>query len=123
MCVTDCHDMTLAVKVVLNPNTANQNVTRPFCWYLVQGHLSRSRLNIKATIFEKWPLWGISVLQTHLFFLKLPVSCQSAGGGIKSHSLIAEVISFLFALKCSFVSIYFHIWKSYTVSVSLFCIF
>ena len=24
MCVTDCLDMTLAVKVVLNPNTTNQ---------------------------------------------------------------------------------------------------
>ena len=24
MCVTDCHDMTLAVKVALNPNTTNQ---------------------------------------------------------------------------------------------------
>ena len=24
MCVTDRHDMTLAVKVVLNPNTSNQ---------------------------------------------------------------------------------------------------
>ena len=25
MCVTDCHGMTLAIKVVLNPNTTNQN--------------------------------------------------------------------------------------------------
>ena len=25
--VTDCHDMTLAVKVVLNPNTTNQQPT------------------------------------------------------------------------------------------------
>ena len=25
MCVTDCHDMTLAVKVALNPNTTNYN--------------------------------------------------------------------------------------------------
>ena len=24
ICVTDCHDMTLAVKVALNPNTTNQ---------------------------------------------------------------------------------------------------
>ena len=24
MCVTDCHDMTLAVKVAFNPNTTNQ---------------------------------------------------------------------------------------------------
>ena len=24
LCVTDCHDMTLAVKVALNPNTTNQ---------------------------------------------------------------------------------------------------
>ena len=24
MCVTDCHDMTLAVKVALNPNSTNQ---------------------------------------------------------------------------------------------------
>ena len=24
MCVIDCHDMTLAVKVALNPNTINQ---------------------------------------------------------------------------------------------------
>ena len=26
MCVTDCHDMTLAVKVALNPNTTNQQI-------------------------------------------------------------------------------------------------
>ena len=26
MCFTDCHDMTLAVIVALNPNTTNQNV-------------------------------------------------------------------------------------------------
>ena len=26
MCVTDCHDMTLAVKVALNPNTTNQPI-------------------------------------------------------------------------------------------------
>ena len=25
MCVTDCHDMTLAVKVALNPNTTSQS--------------------------------------------------------------------------------------------------
>ena len=29
MCVTDRHDMTLAVKVVLNPNTTNQQ-SNPF---------------------------------------------------------------------------------------------
>ena len=27
MCVTDCHDMTLAVKVTLNPKTTNQNLS------------------------------------------------------------------------------------------------
>ena len=30
MCVTDSHDMTLAVKVALNPNTTNQ----PYEWIL-----------------------------------------------------------------------------------------
>ena len=41
MCVTDCHDMTLAVKVVLNLNTANQptNISKAFTrlqiWYVL----------------------------------------------------------------------------------------
>ena len=30
MCVTDRHDMTLAVKVPLNPNTTNQPIKHPF---------------------------------------------------------------------------------------------
>ena len=35
-------------------------LTRPFCWYQVRGHLSRSNINV--TVFEKkkkkkWPLW------------------------------------------------------------------
>ena len=38
-------------------------VTRPFCGYQVQGHLSRSRSNIKVTIFKKWQLQG------HLCFI------------------------------------------------------
>ena len=29
MCVTDRHDMTLAVKVALNPNTTNQPTNQP----------------------------------------------------------------------------------------------
>ena len=33
-------------------------MTRPFCWYQIKGHLSRSRSNIKVTIFKKWPLLG-----------------------------------------------------------------
>ena len=28
MCVTDCHDMTIGVKVALNPNTINQSIYR-----------------------------------------------------------------------------------------------
>ena len=35
MCVTDCHDMTLAVKVALNPNTTNQLELNPLL--LVHG--------------------------------------------------------------------------------------
>ena len=31
-------------------------MTRSSCWYQVQGYLSRSRSNIKVTIFKKWPL-------------------------------------------------------------------
>ena len=30
MCVTDCHDITLAVKVALNPNTTNQGNSIPW---------------------------------------------------------------------------------------------
>ena len=30
MCVTDCHDMTLAVKVALNPYTTNQSIANIF---------------------------------------------------------------------------------------------
>ena len=32
--------------------------TRPFCWYQVQGHLSKSRSNIKVAIFKKRQLPG-----------------------------------------------------------------
>ena len=28
-------------------------MTRPFCWYQVQGHQSRSRSNMKVTVFKK----------------------------------------------------------------------
>ena len=27
MCITDCHDMTLAIKVALNPDTTNNQPT------------------------------------------------------------------------------------------------
>ena len=40
MCVTDHHDMTLAVKVALNPNTTNQNV---YCGLLYFRCLSLQR--------------------------------------------------------------------------------
>ena len=44
-------------------------VKRPFCCYEDQGHQSRSRLNIKITIFKKWPLWGYSCFtNTSCFF-------------------------------------------------------
>ena len=45
-------------------------MTRPFCWYHVQGHLSRSRSNIKATVKKNGRCGGIGVSQTHHVVLK-----------------------------------------------------
>ena len=68
VCVSVCLFVCLSAKTftlsisfdwcVLRPSYFTQEylVTRPFCWYQVQGHLSKSRSNIKVTVFKKWPL-------------------------------------------------------------------
>ena len=65
MCVTDCHDMTLAVKVVLNPNTSNvptikfRNILdkiNPFPnkpWFLCLQHKSLENAEGKGEIAQK----------------------------------------------------------------------
>ena len=52
MCVTDPHDMTLAVKVALNPNTTNQTtkcLTNTACYFMLSGRISK---NIGENIFR-----------------------------------------------------------------------
>ena len=45
-------------------------MTRPLCWYHIQGHLSRSRSNIKVTVFKKKAVAGALVFhRLNLFTL------------------------------------------------------
>ena len=47
MCVTDRHDMILAVKVALNPNTSNQSINQSrMMIFIVIGFILHSRLTI-----------------------------------------------------------------------------
>ena len=43
-------------------------MTRPFSWYLVQGHQSRSRSNIKVRVFKKMAIAGALVFHKHNLF-------------------------------------------------------
>ena len=61
MCVTDRHDMTLAVKVALNVNTTNQPTIFPIFFrncpvppHPVQRSLAPSRPNFAAPIEIRW---------------------------------------------------------------------
>ena len=45
-------------------------VTRPFCWYQVQGHLSRS--NNMVTVFEKMTIVWAFVFHKHILFFLTP---------------------------------------------------
>ena len=41
------------------------------CWYQGQGHLQRSRSNIKVTFLKQWPFWGHSCFtNTSCFFFR-----------------------------------------------------
>ena len=55
MCVTDLHDMTLAVKVVLNPNTTNQPTNQPTMYFHFSNRLNEpvARLNRQKTKANK----------------------------------------------------------------------
>ena len=60
MCVTDCHDMTLIVKVALNPNTTNQD-EHDFCSEVKRYTASFTCIpfvtNFEANIFFKKHLY------------------------------------------------------------------
>ena len=67
MCVADRHDMTLAVKVALNPNTTNQ----PFFGIKVifRGQISRSLF-----LFKEMAIRKALIFYTHsLFLFSIPV--------------------------------------------------
>ena len=48
-------------------------MTRPFCWYQVHGHQSRSRSNIKVTVFEKMAVARALVFHKHTLFVAVVV--------------------------------------------------
>ena len=53
ICVTDCHDMTLAVKVALNPNTTNQPITgKEKHWKRMESWLLHFPLS--QNFIQKW---------------------------------------------------------------------
>ena len=49
---------------IWNEGTKAHLLSIRVCWYQGQGHLPRSRSNIKFTFLKKWLFWGISVSQT-----------------------------------------------------------
>ena len=49
MCVTDCHDLTLAVKVALNPNTTSLS----FVYNLLDGPNNNASPSSKYFLFFK----------------------------------------------------------------------
>ena len=56
ICVTDRHDMTLAVKVPLNPNTTNQLITKDIDMYfeLEVVHYQKGNPSIKGRLPSKY---------------------------------------------------------------------
>ena len=66
MCVTDRHDMTLAVKVALNPNTTNQTniLNTPFQVKQMYNKVSGQTDSLKSLWAAKMNLKGTNVLLT-----------------------------------------------------------
>ena len=60
MCVTDRHDMTLGVKVALNPNTTNQIKLK------MKNMKKKEKFSTGVSFFSLAPL------TKHIFFLKSP---------------------------------------------------
>ena len=52
MCITDRHDMTLAVKVALNPNTTNQHINFLLDTIYTKFNKSISLASIKFRFYE-----------------------------------------------------------------------
>ena len=55
MCVTDSHDMTLAVKVALNPNTTNQPASKLGTFPRELGEKDLGQVSHKLFWHEKLP--------------------------------------------------------------------
>ena len=77
MCITDGHDMTLAVKVTLNPNTADQPTNQESCYHMV---IRQEENCLKRTISPKVSLrnllslsWFDTFLQMHLHQFSLNI--------------------------------------------------
>ena len=82
MCVTDRYDMTLAVKVALNPNTTN-NLNDPwkeayFLKFVVWERVKGCRIDLEIEtwvfpLFECFPIiyWALSRLGIQTTFVKM----------------------------------------------------
>ena len=87
------------------------------CWYQGQGHLQRSRSNIKVTFLKKWPFWG------HLCFTNTSCSTMFSKGfllrsGLCDKEFNTKKIIYWFSYRS--VSLYYKSWLFITLRMKLF---
>ena len=76
MCVTDHHDMTVAVKVALNPNTTNQPthfIEQDLHMMLCSVHTSTDAYNILVSFLTSSFIVSLYILNCNNFIMKTEV--------------------------------------------------